>query len=57
MSEKIYTPEQVGKILQIHPFTVLRYIKEKKIRASKLGRVYRITEGALSEFLEKQSHF
>lgn len=57
MSEKIYTPEQVGKILQIHPFTVLRYIKEKKIKASKLGRIYRIKEKDLENFLEKQSRF
>ena len=57
MSEKIFTPEQVGKILQIHPFTVLRYIKQKKIKASRLGRVYRIKEKEIEKFLDRQAIF
>lgn len=57
MSDKVLTPEQVGKMLQIHPLTVLRYIKAKKIKASRLGRVYRIKEASVEEFLDKQSQF
>ena len=53
MVENIYTTEQVAKLLQIHPLTVLKYIKEGKIKAIKLGRVYRFRESALQEFLEK----
>ena len=55
MDEKIYTTEQVAKILQIHPLTVLNYIKSGKIKAVKLGRVYRIRESALQNFLEQES--
>lgn len=57
MSDKVLTPEQVGKILQIHPLTVLKYIKNKQIKASKLGRVYRIKETAIEDFLDKQAKF
>lgn len=57
MSDKVLTPEQVGKILQIHPLTVLKYIKNKQIKASKLGRVYRIKENAIDDFLDKQAKF
>lgn len=57
MSDRVLTPEQVGKILQIHPLTVLRYIKSKQIKASRLGRVYRIKEEDVDRFLEKQSQF
>ena len=57
MSDKVLTPEQVGKVLQIHPLTVLKYIKSKKIKASKIGRVYRIKESSVDDFLDTQSKF
>ena len=50
--ENIYTTDQVAKILQIHPLTVLKYIKQGKIKGIKLGRVYRILESALQSFLD-----
>lgn len=52
MQDRILTPEQVGEILQIHPFTVLNYIKQGKLRSAKLGRVYRIRESEIEKFLE-----
>jgi len=51
--DQIYTTEQVAKLLQIHPLTVLKYIKAGKLRAIKLGRVYRIRESALQKFLDQ----
>ena len=54
MSERILTPDQAAKVLQIHPFTVLKYIKSGKLKASKLGRVYRIRESAIEKFLDEQ---
>ncbi|MEK7528814.1 MAG: helix-turn-helix domain-containing protein [Patescibacteria group bacterium] len=56
MSEHILTPEQAAKILQIHPFTVLKYIKAGRIKASKLGRVYRIRESAIERFLDESAN-
>lgn len=53
MQERILTPSQVAQILQIHQFTVLKYIKQGKIKASKIGRVYRIRESDLENFLDQ----
>ncbi len=55
MQERILTPEQVAQILQVHPFTVLKFIKQGKLKASKLGRVYRIRESELESFLDQTS--
>lgn len=52
--DRLYTTEQVAKLLQIHPLTVLKYINSGKLRAVKLGRVYRITETSLQQFLEDE---
>lgn len=52
--DEILTAEQVAKILQVHPFTVLKFIKQGKLKASKLGRVYRIRRSDVDEFLDDQ---
>jgi len=54
MRERILTSEQVARILQVHPFTVLKYIKQGKLKGSKLGRMYRIRESDVESFLNKQ---
>jgi len=55
MQERIMTPGQVAEILQIHQFTVLKFIRQGRLKASKLGRVYRIRESDLEDFLEQSS--
>lgn len=55
MIEKFFTTEQVASILQVHPFTILKFIKEGKLRGVKLGRVYRIKESDVHEFLERRT--
>jgi excisionase family DNA binding protein len=50
--DRLYTTEQVANLLQIHPLTVLKYINSGKLRAIRLGRVYRVTETSLQKFLE-----
>ncbi|MBI5754354.1 helix-turn-helix domain-containing protein [Candidatus Peregrinibacteria bacterium] len=52
MIENFLTTEQVAKILQVHPFTILKFIKQGKLRGVKLGRVYRMKESDVHEFLE-----
>ncbi len=52
--EKYFTTEQVSNILQVHPFTILKFIKEGKLKGIKLGRVYRIKESDVQEFLEER---
>lgn len=52
MDEKFFTTEQVANILQVHPFTILKFIKQGKLKGIKLGRVYRIKESEINKFLE-----
>lgn len=49
--EQYLTSEQVAKLLQVHPFTVLKYLKSGKIKGVKIGRVYRIKESDVESFL------
>jgi len=55
VSDKLLTTEQVAELLQVHPFTVLKYIKSGKIKAIKLGRVWRMRESDVERFLEERS--
>ncbi len=42
MSEEVYTVEEFAERLKLHPKTVLRFIKEGRVRAVKVGKSYRI---------------
>ncbi|MBU0981471.1 helix-turn-helix domain-containing protein [Patescibacteria group bacterium] len=53
MTQRLLTPEQVADSLQVHHLTVLKFIKNKKLKSIKLGRIYRIREEDLADFLEK----
>lgn len=52
MSEKYYTVEQIASMLDIHPKTIQRYIREGKLRANKVGKGWRVTGHDLSVFTE-----
>lgn len=52
MEEKFFTTEQVANILQVHPFTILKFIKVGKLKGLRLGRVYRIKESDVKDFIE-----
>jgi excisionase family DNA binding protein len=52
MDEKWYSVEQVADMLRLHPKTLRRYITEGKLRASKLGKQYRISGHDLSVYVE-----
>mgnify|MGYP000887107097 CR=1 FL=1 len=55
MVERLLTPEDVATALQLHHLTVLKFIKSKKLKSIKLGRIYRIRPEDFQEFLEAQS--
>jgi excisionase family DNA binding protein len=42
MSEEVYTVEQFAERLKLHKKTVLRFIREGRLRAVKVGKSYRI---------------
>lgn len=51
-NEVIYTVNDLMDILQVSRRTILKYIKDKKIKAFKLGYDWRITKKHLEEFIE-----
>lgn len=50
MSEELYTVEQVAERLKLHPKTVLRAIHEERLRATRVGKSYRILRSDLDAF-------
>lgn len=52
MLKDYYTVEQISYMLNIHPKTIQRYIREGKLRATKIGKGWRITGHDLSIFTE-----
>lgn len=42
--------EDIAREMEIHPVTVLRYIRQGRLKARKMGRRYYISKDALREF-------
>ena len=51
-SERWLTPKQVADQLQVTHKTVLEWIGTGKIKAKKLGRVWRVTPEAFKKFTD-----
>ena len=52
MEEKFFTPAQVAERLQVVERTIYRWIEAGELHAVKLGRVWRIQESSLQEFIQ-----
>lgn len=50
--EEFYTAEEVAQKLKVSPNVVRRWIREKKLKAVKVGRLWRVPESTLREFLK-----
>ncbi len=48
------TPNDLSKILKLHPFTVTRLAREGKIPAFKVGGVWRIEKAEFESWVKKQ---
>ena len=46
-----YSPEQVATLLDLHVRTVRRFIREGKLKATRIGKQYRVNTRDLSEFV------
>jgi len=54
IKDKFYTPTEIADMLKISRASVWRYIREKKLKAIKLGHsTYRISEENFNSFIEK----
>src|SRR5436190_12931062 len=47
MSDDLITVDEAAKRLKLHPKTVLRFIHEGRLTATKIGKAYRIHRSAL----------
>jgi len=52
MTNNYYTVEQISDMLDIHVKTIQRYIREGRLRATKIGKSWRINGHDLSVFVE-----
>lgn len=48
--DNLFSVKQAAYILKVHPLTIRRYIREEKLKATKVGGNIRIRESALAEF-------
>lgn len=51
MSEVLVTVEQAAEELNLHPKTVLRYIRDGRLPAARVGKSYRIARAKLDAFV------
>lgn len=50
-----YTPAEVAERLKLNMHTVLKYIRQGRLPASRLGNRYRISEEQLQDFMARAS--
>ncbi len=56
MAEELLTIEQVAAELQLHPDTVRRYVREKKLKGVRISSTaLRVRRSDLDKFLEERS--
>ena len=51
---KVYDLEELSEMLKMNRRTLQRYVREGKLKVSKVGRKYIVTEDDLKEFIESQ---
>ncbi len=51
----VYTTQQASVLLQLDPITIQRYIRKGRLKATKLGKIYRISGQALLDLMALDS--
>jgi excisionase family DNA binding protein len=51
---ELYTVQEVAKMLKVSDITVIRFIKDNKLKAVKIGNQYRIKEKDLNDFINEK---
>lgn len=52
-SVKMYTIQDVARILRVNQNMIIGLIKQRKLKANKVGKVYRISKMGLKNYLQK----
>jgi len=55
MKNNMYTVDHVATVLGLHPKTIRRFIQEGKLKASKIGGQWRITENDLNQIMDSEN--
>lgn len=56
IKDKIYNVEEVAKMLQVSTKTITRRIKSGELKASKIGKYWRITGQSITDYLKATEH-
>ena len=51
---KIYTVDEIAKVLTLKPTTVRIMLQNKEINGFKAGKAWRVTEEDLKKYIQKQ---
>jgi excisionase family DNA binding protein len=54
--ERLLTPEQVSDRLQLSEITIIHWLRSKKLPGVKLGKLWRVRESDLLQFIEALSN-
>lgn len=52
MVDKYYSVEQIAEMIDLHPKTIQRYLREGRLKAQKIGKSWRVAGHDLSVFVE-----
>lgn len=52
MEEKVYTPREIAEHFKVSIKVIQKWIREGKLKAIRLGNVWRVPESALQEFIK-----
>ena len=53
---KVYTTDEVANMLKISRASVLKLIKRRELKAKKVARKWRVTEGHLQDFFNEENY-
>lgn len=54
--EQVLTVDEAAEHLKVRPETIRRLLSQGKLPGNKIGRAWRIPEGALMKFLRREDH-
>ncbi|NLD23368.1 MAG: helix-turn-helix domain-containing protein [Bacteroidales bacterium] len=52
-AEKLYTVKEVSEMLGVSPLTLGRWLRNKELIGTKIGKQWRVTDSDLQAFIDK----
>lgn len=54
--EEYYTTQEIAEMLRAHPRTIIKYINDKILKASKIGIGWKVSEKDLRRSIESRAN-